>query len=240
VIEIHAHLLPGVDDGPESLEESLALAQAFIDDGVRHVVATPHVYPGLFPNTRSSNIKALALFQQALAERGISLSLQVAGEVRLTEHIPQLLETNELPFLGEVDGYRTLLLEMPDGQIPVGTDRLVAWLLERGIRPVIAHPERNRAIRDKPKLGLELVQMGCLLQVTAGALIGGFGAPVQKAARFLVKKKAVAAIASDAHNLAARAPCMGAAFAWLSNQHGEEVAVALTQTGPASLCGYVG
>ena len=240
MIEIHAHLLPGVDDGPESLEESLALAQAFIDDGVRHVVATPHVYPGLFPNTRSSNIKALALFQQALDARGISLSLQVAGEVRLTEHIPHLLETNELPFLGELDGYRTLLLEMPDGQIPVGTDRLVAWLLERGIRPVIAHPERNRAIRDKPKLGLELVQMGCLLQVTAGALIGGFGAPVQKAARFLVKKKAVAAIASDAHNLAARAPCMGAAFTWLSNQHGEEVAVALTQTGPAKLCGYVG
>jgi protein-tyrosine phosphatase len=237
VIEIHAHVLPGIDDGPRNLEESLALLSAFVADGVTHVVATPHVHQQVFPlNNRSFNELALQEFKQAIAAHDLAISLSVAGEVRLDEQVIELFERGELPFLGRSAGLHYLLLELPDGQIPVGTDKLIAWLRERKIQPVIAHPERNRVVRDTPQRGLELVQMGCLLQVTAGALLGGFGQRVQTAAAFLVQQQAVAAIASDAHNLAARSPCMGAAYQWLTEHHGESTAIELTRTRPAQLC----
>ena len=237
VIEIHAHVLPGIDDGPRNLEESIALLSAFVADGVTHIVATPHVHQEVFPlNNRSFNQIALQEFKQAIAAHDLAISLTVAGEVRLDEHVIDLYERDELPFLGSFSGRRNLLLELPDGQIPVGTDKLIRWLRDRHIQPVIAHPERNRVVRDTPQRGLELVQMGCLLQVTAGAFLGNFGPRVQAAAEFLLAQQAVAAIASDAHNLAARSPCMGAAFQWLVRHHGEQTAIQLTRTGPAQLC----
>jgi len=235
MIEIHAHLLPGLDDGPETIEESLDLARAFLQQGVRHVVATPHVFPGRFDNSIAEIQQALKAFQLVMAEQGLPLALSMAGEVRLSEHVITLFEEQALPFLGEDAGYKTLLLEMPDGQIPVGTDKLISWLLARGVRPVIAHPERNRAVRDNPQLGLDLVQQGCALQLTAGALLGQFGAKVQQAAEFLIAENAVSAIASDAHNVTNRAPCMRHAHDWLSGRFNQALADQLTHHGPAAL-----
>jgi protein-tyrosine phosphatase len=236
MIEIHAHLLPGIDDGPETLQDSLALAQAFVNDGVRHVVATPHVFPGRFNNTRTTIEHAVEQFQKELLANEIDLAVQVAGEVRLSEDVIALFEQEELPYLGELEGYRTLLLELPDGQIPLGTDKLVAWLIKRGVRPVIAHPERNRVVRDRPEAAKELLDMGCLLQITAGALTGQFGSKVQQSAQALVKADWVSAVASDAHNLASRPPCLSSAFEWLSDRHGHDTAQRLCISGPAMLC----
>jgi protein-tyrosine phosphatase len=238
LIELHAHLLPGIDDGPQTLEDALALARLFVADGVTHVVATPHVFPGRFDNTLQSNLSALAQFQQALKQADIALSISVAGEVRFSEHVPQLLADGALPFLGEMsDGFRSLLLEMPDGGIPLGAEKLIAWLLERQIRPVIAHPERNRMVRDRPELGRELVKLGCELQLTAGALLGQFGAPAQKASRAMLDAGVVSAVASDAHNLSARAPCLSAAYQWLEAHYGAQAANELTRHGPIRLGG---
>lgn len=237
MIEIHAHLLPGLDDGPETIEEALDLARAFLEQGVVHVVATPHVFPGRFDNSIAQIQQSLSEFEQVLAAHGLPLSLSVAGEVRLSEQVITLFNEEALPFLGELDGYKTLLLEMPDGQIPMGTDKLVAWLLARGVRPVIAHPERNRAVRDNPKLALDLVQQGCALQLTAGALMGQFGAKVQQAAEFLVAENAAAAVASDAHNITNRAPCMRHAHDWLCQRFNQDLADQLTHHGPAALAG---
>jgi protein-tyrosine phosphatase len=239
VIEIHAHVLPGIDDGPQNIEQSLDLIRAFIADGVTHVVATPHVHPEVFPNNRSINEAALHQFRSALEDAGLQIGLSVAGEVRLSEHVLELFHQEELPFLGQSQGMRTVLLEMPDGHIPLGTEKLLAWLLQRGVQPVIAHPERNRAVRDQPTLALELVKQGAQLQITAAALLGGFGDRVQQAAEFLVRQNAVAAIASDAHNLTARAPCMANASAWLAERFGPQLAHQLTVAGPAEICGII-
>lgn len=237
MIEIHAHLLPGIDDGPQTIDESLALLDAFVADGITHVVATPHVYPGVFSNTRSSIEQAARRFRAELAARKIDFSFSVAGEVRMDEHVIELFDSGELPFLGQSEGFHNLLLEMPDTHIPLGAEKLIAWLIARNVRPVIAHPERNRAIRDRPLLARNLVEQGCLMQLSAGALAGGFGPRVEQTAYALMELGVVHALASDAHNVGLRAPCLSAAKAWVASRHGDELALALTRHHPAALCG---
>lgn len=235
MIDIHCHLLPGIDDGPPTLEAALQLAQALVEDGVRHVVCTPHVFPGRFENRRSSIEQAYEDFRAVLHDTGIDLQLSFAGEVRLTPEVLVLLQRGELPFLGEYRGARTMLLEFPDGQLPVGAERFVDKLLEQRIRPVIVHPERNRAVIDDPKRMAGFMEMGSFLQLTASSVTGHFGERVQKTAQALLDKGWVHAVASDAHNLGGRKPRMSAAAAWLRQHYGVQAARQLVELGPALL-----
>jgi tyrosine-protein phosphatase YwqE len=237
MIDIHSHILPGIDDGARDLAEALALARAYVADGVTQVVATPHIYPGVFDNTPDTVGAAFDLLQEALVREGIPLRLSRGAEVRVSEELPELVLRQQLLFLdsGQRE-MRHVLLELPDGQIPVGTDRLVDWLLQRQIRPVLAHPERNKAVMADPLKMRPFVTRGCRLQVTAGAVLGQFGDKAQRAARALLDQGWVTAVASDAHNLIARAPRMTPARAWLVSQYGERAAEVLTLEGPTLLC----
>jgi protein-tyrosine phosphatase len=183
MIDIHCHLLPGIDDGPTSVEASISLAKALVADGVTHAVCTPHVFPGRFENRRSSIEGDFVPFAALLARLNIPLSLSWAGEVRLTPESLDLLAMDELPFLGKVKESHTMLLELPDGQIPVGAERFVDRLLKHHIRPVIVHPERNRALIDEPDRLEDFVDMGCFVQLTASSVTGHFGSRVQAASR---------------------------------------------------------
>ncbi len=237
MIDIHCHLLPGIDDGPDTLEAALALAKALVDDGVTQVVCTPHVFPGRFDNRRSSIAEDFQRFAGAVAQSGLPIQLLWAGEVRLTPEVLDLLPRGELPFLGQVAGFRTMLLEMPDGQIPLGAELFVRRLVGAGIRPVVVHPERNRAVMDRPDKLRPLIDEGCYVQVTAGSFIGQFGSRAQATARALLDHGWVHAAASDAHNLTGRRPRMREAAHWLAAHYGERVARELTVLGPALLCG---
>ena len=237
MIDIHCHLLPGIDDGPPTLEAAMALAKALVDDGVAHVVCTPHVFPGRFENRRTSIEEAFARFAALLAPSGLPLAISWAGEVRLTPEVLDLLAVGELPWLGTVDGLRTMLLEMPDGQIPLGTERLVAHLLAQKVRPVIVHPERNRAVMDRPERLRPLVEQGCWVQLTAGSLVGQFGSKAQACAQTLLDEQWATVVASDAHNLTGRRPRMREAAQWLQAHYGAAAARQLTVLGPARLCG---
>jgi len=236
MIDIHCHVLPGIDDGPANVEQALALAKACADDGVTRLVATPHVFPGRFENWRSSIADEVARFADLLASAGIALDLAWAGEVRLTPEVLDLLARDELPYLGEVNGFRTLLLEMPDGQVPLGAMTFVQRLLAARIKPVIVHPERNRGVMERPERLQDFIDAGCYVQLTAGSLIGQFGAKAQAVAADLVARGWVHAVASDAHNLAGRRPRMRDAAQWLTQHHGAGVARQLTVLGPAGLC----
>jgi protein-tyrosine phosphatase len=236
MIDIHCHLLPGIDDGPATTEDALALARALVDDGVQHAVCTPHVFPGRFDNQRSSIAADFARFEAALAREGIDLPVMWAGEVRLTPEVLDLLARDELPFLGQVQDCRTLLLELPDGQIPIGAGRFVARLTAQAIRPVIVHPERNRAVMEDPERLRPFVQDGCFVQVTAASITGHFGECAQRATQYMLDRGWVHAVASDSHNLAGRRPRMREAAQWLGEHYGELVMRALTVLGPAGLC----
>jgi protein-tyrosine phosphatase len=236
MIDIHCHLLPGIDDGPPTAEAALALAQALVADGVTQVVCTPHVFPGRFDNWRTSIAEEHARFAALLQEHDIPLQLLWGGEVRLTPEVLELLARRELPFTGEVGGYRTLLLEMPDGQVPLGALNFVRHLLAQRVRPIIVHPERNRGVMEKIDRLQPLVDEGCYVQLTAGSLVGQFGARAQAVAAELIDRKWVHAVASDAHNLAGRRPRMRDAHDWLVQQYDAATARELTLLGPTGLC----
>lgn len=161
---------------------------------------------GRYANT-AANIRAAAqMFQVNLDAKGIPLKILAAAEVRLDHEILSWIGQEQIPFIGQWRGENVMLLEFPHSHVPVGADKLVAWLLKQKIRPMIAHPERNKDImRNVDKLA-PFIQMGCLLQVTAGSVAGAFGEPARVRAIDLLSRGWVTVLASDAHNLDARPP----------------------------------
>ncbi|HCI53583.1 MAG TPA: capsular biosynthesis protein [Gallionella sp.] len=237
MIDLHCHYLPGIDDGAESMEDSLNLARVAVLDGITHAAMTPHIHPGRYENIRSSAVVATEQFRRALQQAGIPLQIYAAGEVRLSSEVIELLEQDELPFLGTLNGFRILLLEFPYGHIPLGTEKLARWLLAQNIRPLIAHPERNKVIMQNVEAIAPYIDIGCLLQVTAASVIGDFGVPARQSAALLLERGWVHVIASDAHNLTHRAPKMKAARQCLFENFGAGIAEQLTRLNPAKILG---
>lgn len=237
MIDLHCHLLPGIDDGPEDLATALRLARHAVAAGIRTSVVTPHMHPGRYAN-RAANIRAAAAsFQQSLDANGIALKILCSAEVRLDHEILSWVGEEQIPYLGHWQGERVMLLEFPHSHVPVGADKLVAWLLKQGIRPMIAHPERNKDIlRSIDKL-LPFVRLGCLLQVTAGAAVGSFGEYAQARAVDLLSRGWVTVLASDAHNMEARPPELEPGRVAAAKIVGEEESWKLVRDRPAEIIG---
>ncbi len=208
MIDLHSHLLPGIDDGAPDLATALALAKIAVDDGITHMVCTPHIHPGRYDNTPESIAKALKELQQGLIEQQINLVINAAAEVRFGMELMVAVKQDSIPFLGEWQGQPVLLLEFPHGEMPFGAERLTAWLIEQGIKPLIAHPERNKGLLRSPAKLKPFLEQGCLLQVTAGAVAGRFGAAAQALSQQLLKEEVVTILASDAHNIEHRPPVL--------------------------------
>jgi tyrosine-protein phosphatase YwqE len=238
MLDLHVHVLPGIDDGPRTMEDALALAQALADDGIEHIVATPHIYPGVFDNSATRIGEAFDAFQAAVSDAGIDLTMTWAAEVRICPEILDWIELRRLPMLnGSLVGPSTALIELPDGQIPVGTDKLMGMMLDRGITPLMAHPERNKAVMEQPTRLDALRRLGCKFQVTAGSLLGDFGSRAQTTAQKLLDAGWVDVIATDSHNRSSRRPRMRAARDWLTEHFDEALALRLTKTHPTDIAG---
>jgi protein-tyrosine phosphatase len=237
VIDLHCHYLPGIDDGAQTLSEALALARGAVADGITTAVMTPHVHPGRYENNLSSISQAVIHFREILAEENIPLKIIAGGEIHLSPEIMDHVETDELPFIGFVDGYRVVLIEFPPGHIPVGSDRLVQWLFGRNIRPMIAHPERNKDVMRNLEKIYPFVAMGCMLQLTAASVIGQFGKPAQQCALGMLEREWATVLATDAHNIKNRPPNMSLARDYLVKWGGDSIASHLTSTMPARIVG---
>lgn len=208
MIDLHAHLLPGIDDGAIDLPDALCLAAHAVACGTTHMVCTPHLHIGRYANTKASISAALADFRQALAQAGIALEVRAAAEARFDSDLVHLAREDDLPFLGEWQSRRALLLEFPHSGIPRDADKLTDWMLRNGVQPIIAHPERNKALMG-PGNHLHLapfLAQGCLLQVTAGSLVGDFGPNARELAERLLLEGQITLLASDAHNMRHRPP----------------------------------
>lgn len=235
MIDLHCHLLPGIDDGPDTLEQALELARLAVANGISHAVVTPHIHPGRYENDAASIHRSLQQFSAAIAQADIPLQLGFAGEVRLSAEILAMVEQQQIPFYGEVDGEQIFLLELPHSHVPPGSDKLIRWLLDRNIRPMIAHPERNKGImRDLDKIQ-PFVEMGCLFQLTAGSVAGQFGEPAQQCARALLESGCVTVLASDAHNTAYRPPRLDHGRDAAAEIVGVELAAQMVLDRPAAL-----
>ncbi len=206
MIDLHNHLLPGIDDGAPDLETALQLARIAVQDGITHLVCTPHIHPGRYDNDRYSIHTAHQQFVRGLAQAGIDLKVSWAAEVRFGMELMASQAEGNLPFLGRWQDKKVLLLEFPHGEIPFGAERLTRWLLARNIVPMIAHPERNKGIMRTPSKLKPFLEQGCLLQVTASAVAGHFGETAQDIAHSLLEQGLVTILASDAHNLQHRPP----------------------------------
>jgi protein-tyrosine phosphatase len=237
VIDLHCHYLPGIDDGAQTLDESLGLARAAVKAGIEMAVITPHVHPGRYQNNASSINVACAAFQQVLMDKDIPLQLRAGGEIRISEDIIPMVEEGEIPYVGELAGYRVMLLEFPHSHLTVGAEKLIEWLLDRRIRPLIAHPERNKEVMRNPDKLRPFIEMGCLLQLTGASIIGRFGEPAERCAIQLIERAWATAVATDAHNLTHRPPCLDEAYEALARIGGHTLALELTQHMPARIIG---
>ena len=235
MVDLHCHLLPGIDDGPETLEDAIRLARHAVASGIEKSVVTPHILPDRYDNTLPGIREAAARFRAELAERRIPLELGYAAEVRIGPEVISLADEELLPTLGSVDGHRIVLLEFPDSHILPGSDKLVSWLLSRKIRPLIAHPERNKEVMRDVNTIAPFVQMGCWLQVTAGSVYGVFGPRCQERARQLLERGWVTVLASDAHSMPARMPELERGRAAAEEIVGEAESWRLVRDRPAAI-----
>jgi protein-tyrosine phosphatase len=227
MIDVHCHLLPGIDDGAQTLDDSIELINLAIADGITHIVATPHIHPGRFNNDTASIANAYSQVMRWVKQTKAPIKLSTAAEVRISIELLQMLEHHTIPFVGQWDGYNVMLLEMPHSHILPGSDKLIKLLLNNKIRPLIAHPERNKEIMAAPEKIKPFVDQGCLLQVTAGALVGRFGTPAQKVATQLCKENLVTLIATDAHNTKHRPPKLAEAYALLDREISQDYSLKL-------------
>tara|TARA_R110001583_G_scaffold83923_1_gene221207 strand:+ start:25563 stop:26318 length:756 start_codon:yes stop_codon:yes gene_type:complete len=232
MIDLHSHILPGIDDGASTLDDSIALVSDALQNGVTKILATPHIHLGTFDNDVQSIKNAFSdLTQQLQFQQGqsqqIDISLAYAAEVRICPEIMMLAKTQSLPFMGKWQGADLLLLEFPHSHIPPGSEKLVDWLLKQNIQPMIAHPERNRDLWQFPDLLKPFIQRDCLFQITASSLLGYFGDRSQKLAWQMIEKQQATIVASDMHNLNRRPSKMKQAFEAVSLRFGHDVAQTL-------------
>ncbi len=233
MIDVHCHLLPGIDDGARDLDEALALCRLAVANGITHSVVTPHIHPGRWDNDRHTIEAAHALLTDALSREGVALEVGIASEVRISPEVLQMLPQSRIPFLGHWgDGRKVMLLELPHSHVPPGSDKLVEWMMRQDILPMIAHPERNKDVmRDFDKL-VPFVEVGCLLQVTAGSVAGSFGEPARETAVRILERGWVTLLASDAHNEKHRPPDLRPGVAAAARIVGEAHALELVTDRP--------
>lgn len=206
MIDLHSHILPGVDDGAQTLAEAITMLKIAVDGGVTTQYLTPHIQYGRFNNTRQDLEVRFTQFQEQVNAANINVELRLGAEVRIGPEIMRLVTENAIPWIGECEGKRTFLLEFSRQEIPHGSDNLVKWLLAKSCLPIIVHPERNRTFLNQRHKLQTFIDLGCPLQITASSLTGKFGAEVQQMSEALLEQDEVSAIASDCHNLKGRLP----------------------------------
>ncbi len=229
MIDLHSHVLPGLDDGCRSLEDSLELADAALADGVTVLAGTPHVRDD-FPTTPEAMEAALARLREALAARRLPLEVLPGGEIAWTRL--DRLSHGELARFGLGGNPSLLLLELPTSGWPLALAPRLRELRGAGFRVVVAHPERHADLRGRPDRLRELAGAGALFQVTSAALDGRLGRTQRAAALELVDLGFAHLLASDAHGRGVRASGMRAAAAALRD---EPLARWLTEDVPAAL-----
>ncbi|MEM6328919.1 MAG: CpsB/CapC family capsule biosynthesis tyrosine phosphatase [Planctomycetota bacterium] len=202
-VDIHCHLLPGVDDGAQDVSEALAMALLAVDEGIEAVIATPHQL-GAFDHNRGDEIRVRAVeLQELLDTNGIPLRVLPGADVRIDAGMVQQITDGQV--LSLADHRRHVLLELPhELYLPLGP--VLDELRGRGMAGVLSHPERNKGILQQPSLIEPLVEAGCLMQVTAGSLMGGFGPASQALAEQMCRRGLVHFLATDAHGPKSRRP----------------------------------
>ncbi|MGP9671382.1 tyrosine-protein phosphatase [Pseudoalteromonas sp. AOP31-A2-14] len=200
--DIHSHLIPGIDDGARDEVDALSLLRLAQNDGTTHIVVTPHIHYGRFENSTKTIMAGLQTLKKIIKESELTIKVAAASELRLDIELMAKLKAGDIPTLGVSDGLETILLEFPHSHVPPGSENFVKWLFANGYRSLLVHPERNRELLRSPQLLNPFLRLGCLTQVTAASITGGFGEASQNYSKILLKEDKVSVVASDGHYLA--------------------------------------
>jgi protein-tyrosine phosphatase len=225
VIDLHSHVLPGLDDGAADMPDALAICRAVCDDGVRTLAATPHVRVD-YPTTADAMARALDEVRAAAVD--LDLELLPGGEIDLRELRRPL---DELRPFGLGGNLNCLLIEMPYAGWPLDLADRLFHLVAAKVTPVLAHPERNDAVQERPERLADLVRSGCLVQITAASLAGRFGSRTRATAKRLLELELAHLVAGDVHG-PSRAGAMSAVAGAIGDR---SLAHWLTDDVPAAL-----
>lgn len=193
---MHNHLLPGIDDGLTSLDDTMACLTQYVEWGIRRVICTPHISQDYYPNTPERIQESVAVVQQAIAEKGLPIELTAAAEYLLDEQFDSLLRSNQLLSFGKA---RYVLIETGWAAAPLQLDDWLFTMQLKGYTPVLAHPERYRYYQNEPIRLKQLQEQGCLLQLNLLSLVGRYGSKAKALAQYLLQKKAINFVSSDLH-----------------------------------------
>jgi protein-tyrosine phosphatase len=226
MVDLHCHILPGIDDGAATAEESMAMAESAIADGITHVVATPHSsshYHFDFSQVRQ-------LRDELQKQVGDRLKIATGCDFHLNPENLAALHKNPQQYC--INQHEYLLVEFNEFSIPPSIDQTLHEIQLAGIQPIITHPERNGILRTRPERLKKWVQQGCFAQVTGGSLTGVFGAGAQQDALRWIREGLIHFVASDAHNTRRRPLRLQPAYDVVVDQFGQEKARALFQDNP--------
>ncbi|MEC5423412.1 tyrosine protein phosphatase [Virgibacillus sp. C22-A2] len=227
MIDIHCHILPGVDDGAKSLTESLAMAREASKQGIYKIIATPHHNNGSFNNTGENIIGAVNYLNGKLSEEHIPVEILPGQETRIYGDMLEDLEKGIVLPLNVTSGY--VFIELPTSHVPQYTTQLLFDLQIAGYKPIIVHPERNHELIEHPDKLYRIVKNGALTQVTAASLMGVIGKKVQQFSHQLLAANLTHFVASDSHDLKKRGFYMREAYRDIKKNYGNAVAFQLME-----------
>lgn len=232
MVDIHVHILPGVDDGSPDPEISLEMAEQAVRSGVRHLVMTPHCnIPEMFDNYNDDDVirSRMEKFRRQVKEAGIPLELYTGMEVFGTSEVPFLLKEGRLMTINDT-GY--LLIEFPFAGSPDYATDILSDICSMGYTPIVAHPERYEYVQKDPGLVDYWIRMGCGTQINKGSLLKRFGRLPFSCASWLLEEGMVSCVASDAHHCEWRTTYMDEVRMVLAQEYGDDYADFLTRVNP--------
>jgi len=229
VFDIHSHILPEVDDGPKSWEAAEAMCRMAAADGIEHMVATPHSNDRYFYD-REYLSNLLQELQRRIGDRP---KLSLGCDFHLSfENMQSALQD---PTRYRIGNGRYLLVEFSNFSIPAQVDEWFTNMCQAGTTPIITHPERNPILQESPQRVLQWIELGCTVQVTGSIFTGSWGARARQVAEWLLQRKGVHFVATDAHDTERRPPVLSAARRALAKQFGEPIAHALVEANPQAV-----
>lgn len=232
MIDLHCHMLPGIDDGAVDEADALAMARIAVDDGIQITACTPHIYPGMYENTGPGILEAVERFRQLLARHDIPLQLSHGADVHLAPDLVSGLKSGRILTLG---GSRYFLFEPPHFVAPPKLEETVFDIMASGYHPVLTHPERLSWIESHYPVMQRIAHAGCWMQLTAGSITGRFGPRPKYWSERMLDEGLVHIVASDAHNVRKRSPQMAHARDLVAERLGEQAALDMVLTRPRAI-----
>ncbi len=222
MIDMHSHILPGLDDGAADWEQAIAMARVAVDDGITEMVCTPHWVLGKYENGKEEILRRFAEFETRLAAEKIPLKIHSGTELRVDTSIPERLRSGELFTLNNGSNY--VLLELPEEALPENLPEFFWNLQINNYRPILSHVERNPLIRENPQRLFTWVENGILAQVTAASILEEFSQEIREFALSLVEHRLVHMLVTDTHSLRMRKPQLSGARKAIETLLGAETA----------------